>query len=222
MPAPGPRQTAVDARTSGSKEMVSLPGGGVAMIAIERVPPEAGARGSRMSLWPLRLSRGDRNPSVLASAKAEKTSSTSMLSPSPPYRRHLFYSSLPIASHRKGAVVSVLGKRKAAGLARLVGAAAQAAVPAASEVVQWAREHLWCGQWDAWLRDLRACLPRAPPGLLERRLIQFLDWGVEAARDLRQPDFLPLIAAALSSLDPGVWESLLHDSTSPKLLMQRI
>ena len=53
-------------------------------------------------------------------------------------------------------------------------------------------------------------------------LIQFLDLGVEAARDLRQPDFLPLITAALSSLDFGVWESLLHDSTSPKLLMQRI
>ena len=85
-----------------------------------------------------------------------------------------------------------------------------------------ARERLRCGEWDAWLRDLRACLPRAPPGLLERRLIQFLDWGVEAARDLRQPDSLPLIATALSSLESGVWESLLHDSTSPKLLMQRI
>ena len=45
---------------------------------------------------------------------------------------------------------------------------------------------------------------------------------MEAARDLRQPDFLPLIATALSSLVSGVWESLLHDSTSPKLLMQRI
>ena len=43
-----------------------------------------------------------------------------------------------------------------------------------------------------------------------------------AARDLRQPDFLPLITAALSSLDSRVWESLLHDSTSPKLLMQCI
>ena len=70
--------------------------------------------------------------------------------------------------------------------------------------------------------ETRVCLPRAPPGLLERRLIQFLEWGVEAAKDLRQPDFLPIIATALSSLDSGVWESLLHDSTSPKLLMQRI
>ena len=87
---------------------------------------------------------------------------------------------------------------------------------------RWARERLQCGEWDAWLRDLRACLPRAPPGLLERRLIQFLELGVEAARDLQQPDVLPLIATALSSLDSGVWESLLHDSTSPKLLMQRI
>ena len=91
--------------------------------------------------------------------------------------------------------------------------------PAESVVGRWARERLQCGEWDAWLRDLRACLPRAPPGLLEPWLIQFLDWGVEAATDLRQPDFLPLIATALSSLDPGVWESLPHDSTSPQLLM---
>ena len=61
-----------------------------------------------------------------------------------------------------------------------------------------------------------------PKQAKQTRLIQFLDWGVEAARDLRQPDFLPLIATALSSLDSGVWESLLHDSTSPKSLMQRI
>ena len=93
---------------------------------------------------------------------------------------------------------------------------------AESELGGWAPERLHCGEWDAWLRDLRACLPRAPPGLLERRLIRFLDGGMEAARDLWQPDFLPLIATAVSSLHSGVWESLLHDSTSPKLLMQRI
>ena len=78
------------------------------------------------------------------------------------------------------------------------------------------------GEWDVWLRNLRTCLPGAPPGLLERRLIRFLDWGVEAARDLRQPDFLPFITTALSSLDSGVWESLLHDSMSPRLPMHRI
>ena len=94
--------------------------------------------------------------------------------------------------------------------------------PAKSAVVRWAGERLRCSEWDAWVRDLRACLPRAPPGLLERRLIQFLDWRVKAGRDLRQPEFVPLIATALSSLDSGIWESLLHDSTSPKLLMQRI
>ena len=94
--------------------------------------------------------------------------------------------------------------------------------PAESAVGRWARERLRCGEWDVWLRELRTCLPRAPPGLLERRFIEFLDWGVEAAIDLRQPDFLPLIATALSSRDSGVWEFLLHDSTSSKLLMQRI
>ena len=67
-----------------------------------------------------------------------------------------------------------------------------------------------------------ACLPMASPGLLERHLIQFLEGGVEAARVLRQLDFLPLITAALSSLDSGVWESVVHDSTSPRLLMQHI
>ena len=84
------------------------------------------------------------------------------------------------------------------------------------------RERLRTGEWDAWLCSLRACLPRAPPGLLERRLLQFLEWGSEAARDLRQPEFLRVLAVALSSFSPEVWESLLHDSTSPKLLMQRI
>ena len=43
-----------------------------------------------------------------------------------------------------------------------------------------------------------------------------------AVRDPRQPDFLPLSTTALSSLDSGVWEALVHDSTSPKLLMQCI
>ena len=45
---------------------------------------------------------------------------------------------------------------------------------------------------------------------------------MEAARDLRQPDFLPLLTTALASLDSGVGESLLHGSTLPKLLMRRI
>ena len=94
--------------------------------------------------------------------------------------------------------------------------------PAASGLGQWVRERLRTGEWDDWLCSLRACLPRAPPGLLERRLLQFLEWGREAARDLRQQDFLRVLALALSSFSPDVWESLLHDSTSPKLLMQRI
>ena len=45
---------------------------------------------------------------------------------------------------------------------------------------------------------------------------------MEGARDVRQPDFVPLIAAALSFMDSGLWQSLLHDSMSPKLLMLRI
>ena len=51
---------------------------------------------------------------------------------------------------------------------------------------------------------VHACLqPRRV--CLYRRLIQFLDWGVEAARDMQQPDFSPSIIAALSS--PGLWGS---------------
>ena len=71
-----------------------------------------------------------------------------------------------------------------------------------------------------WMSSVCAC--RAPSGLLERRLLQFLEWGHEATRDLRQLEFLRLITLALSSLDPEVWESLMHDSTTPKLPMQRI
>ena len=40
-----------------------------------------------MSLWPSQLCRGDRDLSVLANARREKTSSTSMLSPPPPHRQ---------------------------------------------------------------------------------------------------------------------------------------
>ena len=81
------------------------------------------------------------------------------------------------------------------------------------------RECLRSGARDRWLDVLRVCLPGARLRLLERRLLHFVEWGREAARDLRQLDFLHLVALALSSLDPEVWESLLHDSTSPKLLM---
>ena len=94
--------------------------------------------------------------------------------------------------------------------------------PAASELGQWVRERLRTGEWDDWLCSLRACLPRAPPGLLERRLLQFLEWGRVAARNLRQQDFLRVLAVAFSLFGPDVWESLLHDSSSPKLLMQCI
>ena len=38
--------------------------------------------------------------------------------------------------------------------------------PAGSEVGRWARERLRCGEWDAWLRNPRACLPRAPAGVV--------------------------------------------------------
>ena len=65
-------------------------------------------------------------------------------------------------------------------------------------------------------------LPRAQLGLLAHCLLQFLEWGREAAKDLQQLDFLLVIALALSLLDPEVWECLLPDSTTPKLLMRRI
>ena len=106
--------------------MASLPGE-VLVRAVERVPPQAEAQGSRVSLWPLRLSRGARGLSVEVSGKREMTSLTSKLSPPPPPAPSAGTSSirgLRIAAHRMGAVALVLGKRKAAGPARLVGAAA--------------------------------------------------------------------------------------------------
>ena len=196
--------------------------GGGTEREMERVPIEAGTRGSRMSLWPSRPCRGNRGPSVLADVGREKTPSTSMLSP-PPHRQAPPLS-VGCGSRHTGRVRSRRSWERGKQQDRpgLWVWLPERQFPAESAVGQWAWERLQCGEWDAWLRDVRACLPKAPPGLLERHLIQFLDWGPEAARDLRQPDFLPLIATALSSLDSGAWESLLHDSTSPKLLMQHI
>ena len=186
MQAPDSGQIAVSAGTGGSKEIASLPGGLVER-AVERVPPEAGTRGSRMSLWPFRVSRGHQGPSVQESAKREMTSSTWTLNPPPPVRRHLFYPWAPNRGTQDGCGRVGLGKEENNRPNQ------ERQFSAASEVGRWARERLLCSEWDAWLRNLRACLPRAPPGLLERRLIQFLDGGVEAARDLQQPDFLPFI-----------------------------
>ena len=170
MQAPGSGQTAVSARTGGSKEMASLLGG-VAERAVERVP---GTRGSRMSLWPLRLSRGDRGPSVQESAKREMTSSTSTLSPPPPPPRARqapllsFGSELWHTRRVRSRRSWERGKQQArpGSWVRLP----ERQFPAASEVGRWARERLQCGEWDAWLHNLRACLPRAPPGFVGEAL----------------------------------------------------
>ena len=214
---PSPGQAAIGEATHQSKEMANLPGGLVGK-SHETVPLQAGAQGSRVPLWPLRLLRGAPAMSVEVITRGERRASTSMLNPPPPP------SAGGTESRHTGRVRSrpswERGRQQArpGSWVRLP----ERQFPAMSEVGRWARERLRCSEWDAWLRNLRACLPRSPPGLLERCLIQFLDWGVEAARDLRQPDFLPLITAAPSALDSGVWESLLHDSASPKLLMQRM
>ena len=180
-------------------------GGGMALREEERVPTEAGTRGSRMSIWPSRPCRGDRGLNVLADVGRERTTSTSLPSPPPPPRRQAPPLSVGSASRHTGRVRSrwswQRGRRQdRPGLwVRLP----ERQFPAESAVGPWARERLQCGQGDAWLRDLRACLPRALLGLLERRLIKFLDSGVQAARDPRQRDFVPLIATALSSLEGG-------------------
>ena len=72
----------------------SQPAGGGTLREVERVPTEAGTRGSRMSLWPSRPCKGDRGPSVPADVGRERTSSTSMLTPRPPLGRHLLYPSV--------------------------------------------------------------------------------------------------------------------------------
>ena len=187
----------------------------------ERPAAGGSAQGSGVPLRPLRPSRGARGPSEEVSARVGRKSSTSMLNPPPPHQQSPLLSGGSASRHTGRWRMSWERGRQQAQQGLWV-RLPERQFPAGSDAGRWARERRRCGGWDVWLRNLHACLPRAPPGLLERRLIRFLDWGVEAARDLQQPDFLPLITGALSSLDSGVWESLLHDSTSPKLLMQRI
>ena len=192
-------------RDDGGGQGDSQPAGGCGTERSGESVTEAGTRGSWMSLWPSRPCKGDRGPSGLADVGRERTSSTSMLSPPPPHRQAPPLSVGSGSRHTGRAELRRSWERgKQRGRPGLWVRLPDRQFPAESAVDRWAPERLQCGEWDAWLRDLRACLPRAPPCLLERRLSQFVDWGVEAARDLRQPDFLPLIATALSSLDSGV------------------
>ena len=129
-PLPSPVQTAADKlKGGGGEETTAFQGGGVGPERSGDSPVPSGEARVQMFLWPSRQCRADWGPSVLADVGREKTSSTSM--PTPPLPPSAGTSSicrLRIAAHWMGTVASVLGKRKAAGPARLVGAAARAAV----------------------------------------------------------------------------------------------
>ena len=147
---------------------------------VETVPSEAGTRGAWRSLRSSRPCTGDRGPSVPADVAKERASSTLMPSP-PPTRRQAPPPSVGSGSLHTGRVRSrrswESGRRQdqLGFWVRLPERRFPAAL--AVSMGRWARERLRCGEWDAWLRELCTCLPRAPLGLLERRLIQFLEWG---------------------------------------------
>ena len=58
--------------------------------------------------------------------------------------------------------------------------------------------------------------------LRESRLVQFVEPGGKAARDPIVLDFTDLFTVVLSQIDPNVWLSLMHDSTFPKVVVERI
>ena len=84
---------------------------------------------------------------------------------------------------------------------------------------QWVRSALRDGLWDAWVRSLGARVS-VPVNHVENRILQFAQWGHEFAKDLGVPKFLE--REALSVLTPEVWESILHDSASPRIVLARI
>ena len=164
----GANRSRGDEGGGGARRQPTREGGGLALRKEERAPTEAGTRGSRMSLWPSRPCKGNRGPSVLADVGRQRKSSTSMLSPPPPpVGRHLLYPSAPDRGTPDGC--RRVGLRGGGGRPGLWVRLPERQLPAKSAMGRRARERLRCGEWDAWLRDLRACLPMAPPGLLERR-----------------------------------------------------
>ena len=76
MQTPSPGRAAISAGTNRSTEAASLLDK-VARRGVESDPPRLGAQGSRVPLWPLRLSRGARGLSVEVSTKVGRKSTTS-------------------------------------------------------------------------------------------------------------------------------------------------
>ena len=75
-------------------------------------------------------------------------------------------------------------------------------------------------QQSAWTNVQNTC-PRLKlvRDLLETRLLLFLARGWLAARDFAVSKFLGLFGEAMDSFKPEYWPCVLHDSTSPKLLL---
>ena len=82
----------------------------------------------------------------------------------------------------------------------------------------WVRSTLVDGAWHTWLGNVAAVL-RVPIVWVENCLLRLVSWGVEFARDLGVPIFLSELRRAQDLLEPKVWLSILHDSTSPRAVL---
>ena len=83
----------------------------------------------------------------------------------------------------------------------------------------WVRSALWAGAWDRWLGNV-AWVLQVPLPWVENRLLKLMLWGVELTRDFGI--FPSELQRALDLLEPEVWLSLVHDSTSPRVVLLRI
>ena len=80
------------------------------------------------------------------------------------------------------------------------------------------RPALRAREWDRWPGHVVLVL-RVAVAWVENRLLWLVGWGVEFARDFGIPNFLSELQGDLDLLEPQVRLSLLHDSTSPQMVL---
>ena len=76
------------------------------------------------------------------------------------------------------------------------------------------------GAWDKWLGNVIEVL-RAPLACVENCLFRLMSWGMDFVDDLGIPNFLSELRHALDLLELEVWLSILHDSTSLRVVLFR-
>ena len=64
---------------------------------------------------------------------------------------------------------------------------------------------------------------------MENRLLRLVSWGVEFARYFRIPNFLSQLrrtcdtaSTTMDLLEPRLWLSIIHDSTSPRVVLPHL